>query len=202
MTPAAFEKAKRAVLTVGVGRGFVVERRLVISAAHCLPQLPEPHPWAERTYWKLLATLGTKPAVTTECLFADSVADIAVLGPPDEERFAGHGGEHERYEELIETTVPLRIGDVSEAEEVRAWLLSLDGRWFSCRAIHHGGGLWLSDAPEGIVGGMSGSPILNDEGEAIGVMSNSDEKGAESGPNPRPSVHLSVDLWREIINPE
>jgi hypothetical protein len=40
----AMERAKRAVIAVGIGRGFVVEGRreklCVITAAHCLPHLP------------------------------------------------------------------------------------------------------------------------------------------------------------------
>jgi hypothetical protein len=51
-----------AVLKVGEGRGFVVKRRrykdcIVITAAHCLPVLPPPHPCAyleEITYRRLL----------------------------------------------------------------------------------------------------------------------------------------------------
>jgi hypothetical protein len=42
----AFDVAKRAVVRVGDGRGFVVgadEYRYVITAAHCLPKHPEPH---------------------------------------------------------------------------------------------------------------------------------------------------------------
>ena len=42
------ESAKRAVIAVGDGRGFVVEGRgeklCVITAAHCLPHLPPPDP--------------------------------------------------------------------------------------------------------------------------------------------------------------
>jgi hypothetical protein len=50
MTPnrqATKAKCLRTVVRVGEGRGFVVrggyDQRLVITAAHCLPSLPEPH---------------------------------------------------------------------------------------------------------------------------------------------------------------
>jgi hypothetical protein len=40
---------KNALLRVGDGRGFVIEieshGRLVVTAAHCLPRTPDPHPW-------------------------------------------------------------------------------------------------------------------------------------------------------------
>jgi hypothetical protein len=32
------------------------------------------------------------------------------------------------------------------------------------------GPLWISDTAQSIVGGMSGSPVISDEGEAIGIV--------------------------------
>jgi hypothetical protein len=70
MDSSALEKAKQAVITVGDGRGFVVEgdleRRYVITAAHCLPELPPAHGASkleERTYQKLLGPLGEQPSI-------------------------------------------------------------------------------------------------------------------------------------------
>ena len=71
---------KDAILKVGDGRGFVVtlhrhpggEERIVITAAHCLPKLPRPHPARyieEETYARLLGPLGGKRAVWARCLF-------------------------------------------------------------------------------------------------------------------------------------
>ena len=59
------------VVRVGHGRGFVVKGgyewdRLIITAAHCLPHFPRPHPagyLAERTYQPILGPLGEKPTV-------------------------------------------------------------------------------------------------------------------------------------------
>ena len=80
----------QSVVRVGDGRGFVVELKLgtvVVAAAHCLPILPPAHSASyleERTYQALLGPLGTQPTVWAECRFVDPVADIAVLGPPDD----------------------------------------------------------------------------------------------------------------------
>jgi hypothetical protein len=85
-----------AVIRVGEGRGFIVkdagearlgrrDERIVITAAHCLPKFPPCHAAfsdCERTYKALLGPLGQEPTVWAECLFADPVADIAVLGEP------------------------------------------------------------------------------------------------------------------------
>ena len=81
-------EAESAVVTVGDGRGFVIKHRhdrLVVTAAHCLPRFPPCHGASyleERTYSELLAPLGDDLAVWAECLFADPIADIAVLGSP------------------------------------------------------------------------------------------------------------------------
>jgi Hepatitis C virus NS3 protease len=54
-------------------------------------------------------------------------------------------------------------------EEHPVYALRLDGQWIRGRAGHMGCTLWLKELkPQG---GMSGSPILNERGEAIGVCS-------------------------------
>jgi len=177
---------------VGGGRGFVIEhricvnnpdfetvqsperfysvtRRLVITAAHCLPNLPLAHAYPnpeERFYQDLLGSLdGTKSKVCSECLFADPVADIAVLGCPDEQRLVE---EADAYHALTDDVPTLAI---AKARSGRAWLLALDGvRWIptTIRLVSGIYGTVLSiDPPEA---GMSGSPILNDAGRAVGVV--------------------------------
>jgi hypothetical protein len=135
----------------------------VITAAHCLPSFP---PCAsisdikERTYEGLISELGGKPTIWTECLFVDPVADIAVLGPPDEQALSK---EREAYDMFVNSLVPLPIADVPEGAP--AWVLSLDNQWNECIVRHYStgpkkGALWIFDARAGIRGGMSGSPII------------------------------------------
>jgi hypothetical protein len=129
------EAALRSVVTVGAGRGFVVEvawDRYVITAAHCLPWFP---PCAgssgleERTYKALVAPLGRDPSIWAECLFVDPIADIAVLGSPDDQ---GLFDKADAYRLLVENATPIRIG--APAETCEAYLLSLENEWFQCRA--------------------------------------------------------------------
>lgn len=171
--PSRRDKATRAVLRVGDGRGFVVEgkygrhpQRLVITAAHCLPSLPPCHGAShleERTYGTLLGPLGEDATVCAECLFADPIADIAVLGEPDGQELYD---ESERYEALMNAAATLRIAGAPE--EGGGLLLSLDQLWLPCRIQHVGGPLWTSEAKT--VGGMSGSPIITEDGRAVGVV--------------------------------
>jgi hypothetical protein len=193
----------RAVVSVGGGRGFVVEidhehfvphggagRRVIITAAHCLPAFPPCHPWSyteEQTYKNLLAPLGAKPTVYAECLFADPIADIAVLGTPDNQVFSDQAN---AYEALVASVTPLLIADAPKRGRRReplpyggqsiefftpgqgpALLLSLSGKWVKC-TVKRTGAAWLSIEPGELVdSGMSGSPIVSMDGRVIGLVS-------------------------------
>jgi hypothetical protein len=198
------DDSKCAVITVGAGRGFVIDgerHRLVITAAHCLPFFP---PCAstshreERTYEALLGPLGGRSTVWTECLFADPIGDIAVLGPPDNQVI---GDQADAYKALVDAAVALPIA--AAPKRGPAWLLSLDGRWCRCDVSHSNGPLWIWNALDGIEGGMSGSPILADDCWAIGVVCTSGrtpgEKHTEGGPNPQLVSNLPGWLVRELV---
>lgn len=74
------------------GRAFLLEtkndfeRARIITAAHCLPFIPATHParhLEESTFEDFLGPLDGKADVWAECLFADIMSDLAVLGTPD-----------------------------------------------------------------------------------------------------------------------
>jgi hypothetical protein len=180
------------VIRVGDGRGFVIEGRvdrLIITAAHCLPFFPPCMSFSgldERTYQKLLAPIGAEPTIWAECLFVDPVSDIAILGPPDDQELSD---QWEQYNNMVEPLGAIVIADAPD-EETTAWLLSLDKRWCRCIVRHNGGPLWLSGAADGIHGGMSGSPVMLDDGTAVGVVCAAgggpgSRLYTEGGPNPR-----------------
>jgi hypothetical protein len=194
----------KAVVKVGGGRGFIIQsghNRLVVTAAHCLPHLPPCHGannTDERTYPNLFGPLGSrKPKVWAECVCADPVGDIAVLGSPDGQVLSGEAA---AYEALTHETPTFRIGDAPR--KGRAWLLSLAMHWHPCVVEHIDGPLWIEEAADGIHGGMSGSPIVTDDGTAIGIVcigsSIGDAPQTSGGPNPRLLHHLPGWLLQKV----
>ena len=154
----------------------------------------------DRTY-RLLGPLRKKPTVWAECLFVDPIADIAVLGAPDNLDLPNEANE---YDDLMKSAIPLPIAD--SPTNGTAWLITLNGLWFPCSVEHDADGmLCVSNAIKGIVGGMSGSPIVADDGSAIGVLcSSSGDSGevlTDGGPHPRLMHNLPLGLLWKLLRP-
>jgi hypothetical protein len=127
----------------------------------------------------LLGPVGAASEVWAECVYVDPVADLAVLASPDAQHFAS---EAKNYELLVAERTPLRIAALplmrkgkAAMTEAAAWegpgrLFSLDGQWFECRlrAMRHS--LWIGGKAQAFAGGMSGSPIADADGAAVGVL--------------------------------
>ncbi len=157
------------VVKVRFGRGFVIggdESRFVVTAAHCLPKLPPAHAmsyFGDRTYKNLLASLGRKTSIWAECLFADPVADIALLTAPDNQELYEQA---EEFENLVNSCCPLQIGNPRSGD---GWMLSLDNIWVPTHVAVHDC-FRASMEIDYSRPGQSGSPILNRSGQAIGMI--------------------------------
>jgi hypothetical protein len=147
--------------------------------------------------------------VWCQCVFVDPIADIAVLCAPDNQDLAEQAKAYEAlvYEAVTPFTIaeppskpiPEEVIDVGEEEAMRecgAFLLSLEGEWFPCRVRHYSNEpLMIHDAARGIMGGMSGSPIITEDGKAIGIVCigtclgiivvRPEDDPTEGAPNPR-----------------
>src|SRR5438034_2727537 len=87
-----------------------------------------------------------------------------------------------------------------------AWLFGLDGEWFKCGMELHenSNALWLGATPKNKAG-MSGSPIVTENGDAIGVfVIGTQSRTADgvvtpqkSGPHPVLANHLPGWLARK-----
>jgi hypothetical protein len=107
-------------------------------------------------------------SICAECLFADPIADVAVLGSPD---IMDLSDQADAYEAIVESATPLQIADAPE--QAHGWMLSLENKWFGSTIRYMrrlDGPLLVSDAAQPVVFGMSGEPIISDEGAAIGIV--------------------------------
>ena len=182
------EQARRGIVTVGEGFGFVAEAengdRIVITSFHCISSadfegqdpLIDPVP---PIYSAQLGAFGEKPTVWADCLFANPLVDLAILGSPDE-----RGPEDiERYYALVTGASSIGISEIPP--NASGLLFSPHGEWFTCTVSRHlDGPLWIKDAAEDIPCGMSGSPIFSRTGAAVGILCSTDSR-EPSGPNAR-----------------
>jgi len=177
------------VVRVGNGRGFITKspyrERVVITAAHCLPEFMAAHPARhehERTYRKLLGPLGAKPTIAVACAFVDPVADIAILKAVDYELWPQ---EQEAFAALTDVVRPLKIGKLpfTIGAKTKVWCLSLAGEWIEYRVSQGRPLAPLFVLRSTIEDGMSGSPIVLDDGSAVGVICTGGNLDFH-GPNP------------------
>src|SRR5262249_45534809 len=150
------EKARRGVVRVGSGRGFVVEGKLglfIVTAAHCL-KIRIPCASFAVPLERICRRLGhlgerKKPTVWGECCFIDPIADIAVLQQPDPEVFCEHS---EEWDAMVDQTTPFPLSE--EPAKAKAWFLSLDCRWSACEVERFGHSLVVEELAEEIQPGM------------------------------------------------
>src|SRR5262249_44616765 len=138
----------KGIVKVGEGRGFIVQyrhytppfkgeripidERVIITAAHCLPELPPPSSFShtqECSYKNLLGTLAHDFGphnVWATCMFVDPIADIAILCGPDSQQ---HSRENDAYLQLVGADVEEDAWPVfvikPPAAEGRVWIFAL-----------------------------------------------------------------------------
>ena len=100
--------------------------------------------------------------VWAECLFADPVADIAVLGVPDEQYLSSEAA---AFEALLESARPLVVANVpAQSRDARgedaARVLSLDGR------VERWANGLLSRLKKNFLNQELGMPIIDETGKA------------------------------------
>jgi hypothetical protein len=128
-------------------------------------------------------------------LFYDPISDLALLGPPDGQELYY---EAEAYEAFVDSRRPAPMSEAGEEGE--AWLLSLENVWFRGRFERiDWGPMWVSKLEGSIRGGMSGSPILNSEGAAIGVVNLGNMSPTAHIDDPDPQTVLYRNLPRFML---
>lgn len=189
-----------------------IRERLVITAAHCLQRFRDEtndegvleqvrydgiqdriaedglmQDYAA-IFRNLLGSLeDSELCIWGDCWFVDPVADIAILGAPDSQALSE---QYDAYEEWIERADPIGIGRL-RVEDKRAFVLSLKGEWVQVASpVRANANLmtrsfWVEDSSP-FEAGMSGSPLVTDDGRAIALISTISIGG---GPNAAPLLN-------------
>jgi Trypsin-like peptidase domain len=196
------DRAKAATVRLpGTGsRGVLVAGGFVLTATHCIG-------WDGTSG----LTLGDHHRVPVEAdgltvrlqpYFADAVSDMAALGEPDDQVFPEDAQTFEAWRErtkeialspwVPKARTPRSLARLArlKPQEVGAHVLSLAGGWVNGCVAYHGFGRPGSrvalkvEAP--LKGGMSGGPVVDDQGRLLGVVS----WGAKDGVIPLASLAL------------
>jgi hypothetical protein len=185
-----------AIIAVGKGYGFVVQGaydRFVISAAHCLPELPPCNVGQhdkESLYPALLGPPGGPQTVAAACYYAEPISDVAVLGAPNGIEAPD---EFDQFLRLTDAATPLWIAEPPLAR--LGWLPSSDGGW-SSYVVRSAWGQLLIVGLDEILLEMSGAPIISDDGMAIGVLCPNPDRKFLGGAHPGLASSLPGRLLR------
>jgi hypothetical protein len=172
------------------GRGFIAGTgidRYVVTAAHCAPleQLPRPHlanSSSELAFKGMIGRLSSKrQTIWAELCVFGLTDDVAVFAAPDAQDLPDQNAQYERF-----TNAATMIG-IGRPPSLSAPINGKPRRgrphgcsrstanWRSCVVHSTGRFLSITSGARGIIeGGMSGSPIIDTYGAAIGLVSTGD----------------------------
>jgi hypothetical protein len=166
------ETAKKAIVQVGHGgRGFIVgaRDRFVVTAAHCVPieHIPTPdmsNGPEQLTFPNIIGPLGETPTIWCELCAYGLTDDIAAFCEPEVD-------DQDQYVKFTDAAAFAVGNPPAIGSKTSAFVLSLDGKWKRCTVNNGGRFLHISGPDRLIESGMSGSPIVDENGAAIGVVS-------------------------------
>jgi len=173
------------------GRGVVVPGEYILTAGHCVAYNLEGSMVLGDYYWEKIKTEDQE--LLASPVAVEPLIDIAALGEPD--------GQDENgidfmcwYEEM--EPVPVCFDRYDRNSEFVVYIFNHKKEWIKGMAEvfdPNGKFLWIKfEKP--IKGGTSGSPVVNERGELVGIISS----GTDDGRVPRPCRALPVWLCDEI----
>ena len=182
------------------GQGVYIGNGFVLTAAHCLEfdsvaAIAEGFP----PVYYIDRPEGEPIWCSPVCI--DPCSDLAVVGPCDSQQLS------ERHWELLsffKDVVPIEIRrdplqlDESASCEIRTHL----GTWVSGKMTRVSDPPWVwLEADENIIGGTSGGPIVDDNGQILAVVSITGDNDA-SGPHSIPPLWLPSWLLASVPGEE
>lgn len=187
-------------LTGKGGQGVVVPGMLIMTAAHCIKFSIEGG-MVLGDYFVEAIELNNGRQILAQVYAVEPVADIGVLGMPDDQAFFKEAKTYEESVGLIEP-VHVRFDDLELLQEIPVTVFTHKRKWIRGKVTKFNDNahiLELSDAA--IKRGTSGGPVIDQEGRLLGIVSTGNlGKENLTAQIPRPSHALP--LWVvELIRP-
>lgn len=180
------------------GQGVVVANGLILTAAHCIDWSPGGGMVLGDFFLETIVCDGRR--IRGAVLAVEPVSDIAVLGSPHDQAFPSDALAYEDTLELVEP-VEVSTEDFDLFRDIPAAVYTHEGTWLEVMVQQCSDGascLWL-ESTEQIEPGTSGSPILDQGGHLLGVVSNTSIGHGSTGNFPRPHLALPVWVVRQIV---
>ncbi len=189
------------MLTKKGGQGVLVYGNMILTAAHCINYSCDGSMVLGDHFIEDFQSGERELKVSPWAV--EPMADIAVLGSLDNQTF---DDEAEAFEQFCEETepVPLCRDEHELFKRFEVFIRTHHHTWVRGTAIQVQPGIRSLgvEADEPITGGTSGGPIVNSNGELVGIVSNfSDVDGTDmlsTGGSPRPHLALPVWVCREV----
>ena len=185
------------------GQGILIPGNLIITAAHCINFSCNGEMALGEYFIEEIQTNHGKLKVSP--LAVEPVTDIAVLGEIDDQAAPNEAMDFRMYCENT-SAIPICQKDYKLFNKFNVYVYTHNRTWMvgkACQCAKDAEKLSV-EFEEQIEGGTSGSPIINDSGELVGIVSNTSiiySEGQKSeGLIPRPHLALPVWIYNRILN--
>jgi len=148
------------------GRGILLKKKFIITAAHCVPWTSEN--MALYLYNYVEIEKGNI-RIKVNVMFLDPISDIAILGPADDQNLAEH---YFKFYDFCKNTpvVDLAKNKYKPNNTVKLYLWNRK-TWIEITAQpREGNRLWCESSVK-VESGCSGGPIVNEDGQLISIVS-------------------------------
>jgi len=200
----AVEKATVNFLKKG-GQGVLVEGGFILTAAHCIDCNCEGDMTMDEYIIEEIETINGNLKI--QPFAVEPVKDIAVLGSLDDQAFNKEATQFEKYCDNIKP-IPLCTNNFElDEKKFVSYIFTHKKSWVKATTIYIPTRLDMY-TEEPIESGTSGSPIVNEKGELIGIVSQSkiDSPELETGEyfshGSHPNMTLPVWVLKKILSPE
>lgn len=178
------------------GQGVLVKGNFIMTAAHCVNCSVDSGMMMEDINpEKIVTSSGT--GIMVNLLAVEPVSDIAVLGIIDSQEFPE---EADKFEKFCNHTRPVKLfrKDFDLFVEYPAYIYTHLREWLTCKVekTFPTANKLVLNPEKAIQPGTSGSPVVNDAGELIGVVS----VGGLDGSIPFLRSSLPVYLYKAMQN--